>query len=62
MSKKYMVNGHTGEVENFDEKPVDLGFFFDEQDAIRHAYRKQDRHKTKGRRRIKGDYKHDYWM
>ena len=62
MSKKYRVSGYTGEIKNFDEKPKDLGFFFDEEDAIRYAYRKADRHATKGKRRIKGDYRYDYWV
>lgn len=62
MSKRYRVNAHTGEVENYNEKPVDMGFFFDDEEALRYARRKSDWHATKGRRKIKGDYKHDLWM
>ena len=35
-------------------------FFYDEQDAIRHAYRKRDWHTNKGKRRIKDGYKERY--
>jgi len=63
MSKKYKrinVNANTGEI--VEQKSIDMGFFFDEEDALRHARRKSDWHATKGKRKIKGDYKHDLWI
>ena len=61
MSKKMIVSGITGEVLN-DEKPMSIGFFFDEADAIRYARRKKDWHTNKGKRRIKGGYKGDRYV
>lgn len=62
MANKYRVNGHTGEIMNYEEKPRDLGFFFDDEEALRYARRKADRHATKGKRKMKGDYRYDYWV
>ena len=62
MANKYRINGHTGEIMNYDEKPKDLGFFFDDAEALLYASRKADRHATKGKRRIKGGYKGDRYV
>lgn len=55
MSKAmYSISGKTGVlISAWDDKPVDFGLFYDERDAISHAYRKRDWHTNKGKRRVK---------
>lgn len=46
-------------VEERNEKDT---FYWSEEDALTHAYRKRDWHKNKGKRRIKGGYKGDRYV
>ena len=42
------------------ERELKSTFFYDEDDAIRRAYRKRDWHKNKGKRRIRDGYEVRY--
>lgn len=56
-----MVANYARELEE-EQKEIDIraSFYWSEEDMLRHAYRKRDWHKNKGKRRIKDGYKERY--